>query len=368
MAEKKPLFSETISFLRFPLAFLVVMIHNNPLGIQTLFTDNDPSFYANYPIYMHIYHAITDSVARLAVPLFFFFSGFLFFLKFVKNREQKQVITPTGYYWGKIKKSINSLVITYFVWNLIFIAFTFLIQVFLKNHLQGNQLLYEDYKLMDWLKLIWYPTDSPLWFIRDLFIVNICSLPLYYILKNRYTGLIIIAALLCKWFFLDKWFWGLMECDSFLFFSIGAYMCIHGRDFTKYRRIISKPALSIYLILIFVEAYIWANGSPFTYRLEQLMILIGMCMAVSCASIYIENPEHKWNRNLAKTSFFIYVLHNMPLVIILRVYGMLVPQNEWTLLLGFVVFPIITIAIVLIVFKFMEQKTPKLFGVLNGNR
>ena len=71
--------SETISYLRFPLIVLVVMIHSKFDGVVVngvgLMHDG------GFPCYSTISTLVSNIIASIAVPLFYFISGFLFFFK-----------------------------------------------------------------------------------------------------------------------------------------------------------------------------------------------------------------------------------------------------------------------------------------------
>lgn len=90
--------SETISYLRFPLIVLVVMIHSKFDGVVVngvgLMHDG------GFPCYSTISTLVSNIIASIAVPLFYFISGFLFFFKTaffsfdvycskIKKKEQK---------------------------------------------------------------------------------------------------------------------------------------------------------------------------------------------------------------------------------------------------------------------------------------
>ena len=70
------LLSKTIGYLRFPLAVGVVLIHNKmgEINIQ-----GDVINYKDWPWLSHTMDFFSAVLPTIAVPLFFFISGFLFF-------------------------------------------------------------------------------------------------------------------------------------------------------------------------------------------------------------------------------------------------------------------------------------------------
>ena len=105
--------SQTISFLRFPLIVAVVYIHFNisRKGISlhgiNYGTDN-PDWY------LFTINLVSSVIASIAVPLFFFISGYLFFLQKEFNRQE---------YLRKLQKRVKTLLVPYLLWNLIAIIY-----------------------------------------------------------------------------------------------------------------------------------------------------------------------------------------------------------------------------------------------------
>lgn len=71
--------SETISYLRLPLIVLVVMIHSKFDGVVV--NGVDLMHEGSFPCYSTISTLISNIIASIAVPLFYFISGFLFFFQ-----------------------------------------------------------------------------------------------------------------------------------------------------------------------------------------------------------------------------------------------------------------------------------------------
>ena len=71
--ENKNLQSKVITLLRFPLSVFVVLIHSSfssfMIGGETLVVET-------YPVYYNISYLFSDIIGWIAVPLFFFISGY----------------------------------------------------------------------------------------------------------------------------------------------------------------------------------------------------------------------------------------------------------------------------------------------------
>lgn len=91
MLTEENVLSKTITFLRFPLIVAVVIIHTNltdvMIGGSLLVNGSD------FPVYNVLRHVLTNELARIAVPLFYFISGFLFFYRteFTKTTYLKKI-------------------------------------------------------------------------------------------------------------------------------------------------------------------------------------------------------------------------------------------------------------------------------------
>lgn len=89
MLSNDDVLSKTIMFLRFPLIVAVVFIHTNLTDVMingTLLADE-----GQFPVHDVFRHVMTNELARIAVPLFFFIAGFLFFY----HSECYQIKDPT---------------------------------------------------------------------------------------------------------------------------------------------------------------------------------------------------------------------------------------------------------------------------------
>ena len=96
---------QVFNWLRFPLMVLVVFVHvTGPSAVLNA----DLAGIGYYDLFRR---ALSLVLAQLAVPMFFFISGYLFL-----NRLQDW---DWGVYSGKLKKRCKSLLVPYVVWNTI---------------------------------------------------------------------------------------------------------------------------------------------------------------------------------------------------------------------------------------------------------
>ena len=176
--------SEAITWLRFPLIFLIIMLHC--YSVQRLEGSHETHFKVLYTFY--------NWLGETGVPGFFFISGFLFFLSKKTYSE-------------KIKARVHTLLIPYILWNLIMLAlYGIAYAIGYPQNINGRSLA--DFQFTDYLRLFWdrgsydngnfVPILCPLWYIRNLLIMSLLSprYILYYKVRARtipyYKAIIII--------------------------------------------------------------------------------------------------------------------------------------------------------------------------------
>lgn len=231
--------SPVISNLRFPLALMVVYIHSFGFGECDL-SDLNILHLSSYDIYNIVRTLISRVICQIAVPLFFFFSGYLFFLKLETWNWET--------YKTKISKRFFTLLIPYIIWNTI--------RFFSNSYFSDTSL--SDFSLTsfwhdgyvdaggytNWFGTvisISHPIHVAFWFIRDLIVLVLLSPAIYYILRKAGT-LFVIFLLFC--FLSSIWptFPG-QSIRSVFFFTFGAFICIRKIDLISY---LGKKRVFIY--------------------------------------------------------------------------------------------------------------------------
>lgn len=102
-----PNFSSVITALRFPLILFVVAIHLVGEDLRL------PQWGTSDWFYLYTTEFISHSLARIAVPMFFFISGYYAFYK--KDWSQRSVWT------AELKKRVKTLLVPYLLWNSLYI-------------------------------------------------------------------------------------------------------------------------------------------------------------------------------------------------------------------------------------------------------
>lgn len=348
-------------FLRFPLIVAVVFIHTNLTDVMingTLLVDE-----GQFPIHDFFRHIITNELARIAVPLFFFISGFLFFYR-------TDFSMPT--YGRKLKKRVGTLLIPYLFWNIVVFLLFLLTQLLLSSLTSGRNKLISDYDWLDWLNLFWdhrdgMPVCYQFWFIRDLIFVILFSPVIYYFI--RYCKVLGVAVLGVLWTF-GLWFdVPGISITAFFFFAFGAWFSINKRDFTGDFKQMLWPALFLYLILTVATTWLWYHKISDFLFIHQIGIVAGLVTAVSWTVYGIEKNRLHVSAFLAGSAFFVYAYHGMPIALIVKYWVKLFqPVGEMPMVAGYFLIPLLIVGVGVGVYAILRSYFPSFTKLITGGR
>ena len=203
--------SKTLTLLKGFAILLVVMIHCDIRGSMNVSPMSLLDLYSQ---------GLNREIVFNAVPLFFFISGFLFFLK-------------EDTYLNKWKKRFKSLVIPYIVWCFVGFLIPFVFQEVLGlAHLfkggAGHLKPIADFEGWDYIRMFWNIRDgcpilSTLWFLRNL-IVLVLLAPIFSILIKylKWGGSVLLTL---NYLFFHVGFLCL-NASNFFFFGMGCYLAL----------------------------------------------------------------------------------------------------------------------------------------------
>lgn len=369
--EQKDLTSRIISFLRFPLIIGVIIIHADFSNIAI--AGHKCINNIDYPAYTCISYLFSQIIARIAVPLFFFISGFLFFYK--------TQIFNSSTYLQKIKKRIHTILIPYVFWNLLVIIFYLCIQSILPELLSGQNKPILNYSLSDYLFAFWdtnqisptnnkgMPINYPLWFIRDLMVVIICSPLLYFAIQKLSKAIIFILGLLWisnTWLNITGF-----SIDAFFFFTFGAYFSIKKKDFISLMQPYFKLYIILYAIILMTELLNHQISfiKDYVKYIHNIGILLGLLSAITLSAHFISQNKWKVNSYLTKSTFFIYAYHALPLTFFIKLsLNFIKPYTEFSLLITYWGSAIITTLIGLLIYHLIKTCLPKFTAFITGGR
>lgn len=355
--------SRTISWLRFPLIVLILFIHNPGLPKLTPWVDGGALWLNIFNVVRHI---VTPSIAWVGVPVFYFISGFLFFINI--NRFDQ----PT--YKRKMHSRIQSLLIPYLAWNIVSALL-----LFLANSANGksfplfNPLYLWGYTETHWTNIfgythyLWYPADYPLWFLRDLIVVSLLSPAIYWLIKK--TGVLFPA--LAWLVFASDLTEGLpgLSTRAIAFFSLGAYMGIKKMNIILTFRKVETASYVLAFILITLDTVQTTLGTRFYVHSPSL--LITLIALFNLASRIVERGSLPISQRLAASTFFIYAMHTIYVMrYVEKIRDVLIPSvlPETVLPFFWILIPILKIAVCFVVYYMLERYFPKIAAVFTGAR
>lgn len=336
---------------------LVVVLHcyNLDTKIGGLIIEQPKNF--NWFIQTFISYGIT----RIAVPLFFLISGYLFFLGFKNSKNEIA---------NKIKKRIRTLVIPYFFWVLFGILFYFVLQSLPQLHQFFAKKLIKDYSSLDWFNAIFVNIiPYQLWFLRDLIVMVFLSPIIYVVIKKtNYFYLLVIVP-----------FWILNQdnliftSEALLFFSIGSYLALEKSELLEKKTINSYLFLSIWIVILLLKTFsefYFERGSLPVVLLLKSSILVGIYAFWNWYDCLIKNNQNRFKivNPIINFSFFLYVFHEPILTIIKKGLFKILGTGGNSYFLIYLISPFITIFICVLVGMLFKKVIPSIYNFTTGNR
>lgn len=281
--------TEVIRWLRFPMIVLVTYAHS----YSNIAADYSLSS-SDWNTYEFLKLLISQTLVKVAVPVFFIISGYLFFANVETWNMQV--------YKAKILRRLKTLLIPYFVWNLLMAvklkAFSWsMFWVYWKP--AGTQI--------DWFgveQFMTAPANMPLWFLRDLMAVSLLT-PIIYIAVRR-LGFWLMGVLTVLYLSGVCAFIPGLSAYAVYFFTFGAFLSIRRQDLVLSLRRVELPAC--------VLSVVFALAMMFFYRAEafssfMLAFRLVGAVAVFCIGSRLSRYGHSLGSQLSRSSFFIYLAH-----------------------------------------------------------
>lgn len=277
---------DVIRQLRFPMIVLVTYAHSYGSVADGFFLLS-----SDWNTYEFLKLLISQTLAKVAVPVFFIISGYLFFAN-VKEWN-------LSVYKEKMFRRVKTLLIPYLIWNL-------LMAIKLKSF---SWSLFWVYWFpagiqIDWLgneQLMTAPANMPLWFLRDLIIVSLLT-PIIYIGIRRFgfwlLGLITILYLSGICAFIPG-----LSAYAISFFTFGAVLSVRGLNLVETMARFEKAA---YLLSIALAAAMLFSYHTPVFSSLMLAFRITGAISVFCLASHL---PCKVLSPLSGSAYFIYLAH-----------------------------------------------------------
>lgn len=299
---------------------------------------------------------IKECFTRFAVPLYFILSGMVFF----KDYNNKLYVT-------KVKKRVHSLLIPYFIWNIVWMLFQIVLSYSpLNQYFTGREIF--EFTLPNILKGIFlYGCNGPFWFVFDLFIFVLLSPIINLLIKNKYVAIFAATAVML----LATQGYGLPSEIFFTPSAFGYYLigCVAGKHYFDKLSTKSKPIVS-YISVLFLIA-----GAVYQYALNTEMIaennlvhaffIIGTAFAFwFFADLFADKVK---SRKIHKYSFPIYAMHINIVSIFTKLIFLILPKSPYFALINCILTVILTLTSIYLFCTILSKYLPKLYNVIMGN-
>ncbi len=321
---------------------------------------------------------ISQGLARLAVPLFFLMSGYLFFANFRWSEKT---------YFKKILTRIRSLLIPFLFWNLLALALIALAQAFpsiqFMPYFTGENNVIANFTWFDYLNNIlglkWYPFAYHFWFIRDLMLLVLLAPVIAVILRFvpfPYFLILYLCWVSSTWPVYEPiimgWIFGVVPvfvpaAMGLLFFSAGALCGINGKSLFALDRY--GVAACIAFVPIVLADTIWYTAW-FNVYLHRTGLLVGVVAALYSTKLILRYERlTNWIVTLGRASFFVYAAHE-PVLRIVRTLSFKYIPFDWpyTMLVLYLAIPMVVVALLVWCHRMLNILCPRTLSVITGGR
>lgn len=333
--------SEAFNLLRFPLAVFVVYLHIDTVTDAAIVQSIDWEAVSGWDL---LYYRITYAIcilARCAVPCFFLISGYLVIIN---------VSSPTwSAYINKLAKRFKTLLVPYVLWNV-------LAAVYIHFSVGMCWRFYD---------IFIAPANFPLWFLRNLIILNII-LPVIFLYCKclKESGLVFLLL-----FFLFQSLFSVSDeftVQSLFFFYLGFYLGLKKMSINSVPKWFLSFNFSLFCVLFAVLQFYWRHD---LIVVRQLFLLTGVIVMIHVAYRVSQYRGCRWLMLLSSSSFFIYAAHKLgPTYISKTVLRYCLPGFEATNLIVFILAPLLTVLICAVIYFLVRGICPKILYLFTGGK
>lgn len=351
--------SKRINIVKVVFIYFVIVLHAYGNSVSTSSGD---VIYPAGQFAMGLEYFFSRYICQCAVPGFFFISAVLLYRKPHKYTEN-------------VKKKVRSLLIPFLIVNLIWIVLCAVCAKIPYVELLCGQDIWQLKGIGNICEAVLgirsgYPFTYPLWFIRDLFLINLLSKPIELLCK-RVPRLSFILFLLCalivgQRYFLffnlvTVWYWGL-GCT---------FVILLPRLQVWVKKIKCKYILSGALWVVIgglLTANIFSN-LLIASVLANLGCILGIISIWGMSRIFVANPCILCLLdNCAESIFFIYLFHEKTLSVVRRIVAKLLPCSSYVLLLSYCLLPFLIFVVLLFMAKFIKRRFRRFYLLIIGGR
>ncbi len=347
--------SERIQILKIWFTIMVIFIHSYAEEVH--FAGGD--LVMQVPLWLDgIKYLISQIISRCAVPGYFFISAVLLYKKeftWVEN----------------VKKKIKTLLIPYLIFNTVWIIFYFVAQhisVFRPYFAQEENII-SNWGIVQYADaylgfINGYPTLYPLWFIRDLIVLNLLAVVIKKLI-DRFPKIILILLSIMVALNIQTHLFFLSQ-QALVFFCLGYYFVKYSIRFNDAYKIKAPYIVIVYLVGIILDFL--TRDTVIHYLPHFVTIVAGLVFFYRFTTKITAEKPHNILMYIAKYSFPIYLFHEKNLSILRKLLVKLFPQTAlWQTVLYFGL-PVIIFCLCLLLSIVLDKYFHKIYLVLVGSR
>jgi len=284
---------------------------------------------------------------EVAVPIFFIISGYFFFRKPILSIHD---------YFAMLRKKTNTLVIPFAFWNIVGLFILILSHEILINGIVTHPLNI----FIKFLKSDYY---APLWYVQNLILYMILSPIFFWLLKSNMRILLYIVLII------EFFLWRPVDCywfssEGVLFFTIGGILQNSYLRSNTLNNYFFLFVILFFFLWIFISFgnFVWSN--IYIHKFNTLLGVTCFWFILNYLPKFIESMFFK----ISVYSFIIYCSHFYILKTLKIGIAHFYFNNNIVSLISFLVLPIITIVIILLIVKPIKKIIPNAYKIVTGNR
>lgn len=344
MEQKNERFWNTVTILNLFFSIMICLYHNNGY----YFYDDGHLAYGVKRV-IDIVH--NGYLANIPVPLFIFLSGFLFYRNIDKNKIK-----------DKMFSRVRSLVVPYVCWNFITGGVLLLMQSipFIRSKMAVREMA--SFDLLSVIKgLTITPYDGVLWTVLQLIIFVACAPLIYYLLKNKYIGVLVLIIYLLIGF--TEWnIPFLIHGNGHLFtYVLGGYVGLHFFDSIKNMSWRPMHYILAGIVIIFLCVL-------YEYGIYNVVCQIAGYAALYIGANFLAGYATQVSRKCYGLSFWIYAIHDWLEPCIMKLVQLTGLKGNMGALVSTFIGAAVTIFICIICARICKKLLPKLYMILSGGR
>lgn len=336
------------TLLSFVAVFFVIIIHNSATKLYP------PAMDTVSNLALGLRNFLAYDLGAVAVPLFFFLSGFALF----RNFSFKQ-------YGRKMRSRTKSLLIPYLFWNIFGMAVIILCTFTpLAKLVMGRELF--NLSLHNFLEGIFlYKYNFQFWFMYDLIIYVVLTPVIYLLIRNKYLGGLAVMMALMLPLFTESF--AFLNLNFTIFYVLGCFAGKHClAHFTKPKSCRSALLAGLVAVTILIIRFLAIyEVIMLPIIVTQLLLVLLMLSLWFFADLFV--PRLK-NKKYTAEFFPVYVLHTYFLAVFAKLIFFALPKNSYALLVNEILSPIMTLVVVTTLSYWWHQKLNKSYNLLFGNR